>query len=266
MIQASLGAVQHPRVMVLKKVSRILKKLGGFAGSDPRSLEEWIERHRPTVERDVLRVLPHLPEDGRFVDVGANVGLFTECVLVHRPRCEAILFEPVSRLYENCQQRFADNPRVTVHQKGLGNEAGMVKIFKAQHNFGANSVMEDIMFDRRDNSEVRSDTVIETEQIEVVVFSEFAREHGIGDVDLVKTDTEGFDFAVLEGMLDWLAERERLPVILSELLARDYHPRWAHQERVLTRLFDLGYEKVDLTHMKKVEDILFLPEQGSPQR
>jgi len=252
--------------MVLRKVSRILKRLGGFVGSHPPTLEEWIERHRPTVERDVLRVLPHLPEDGRFVDVGANVGLFTECVLVHRPRCEAILFEPVSSLYENCCRRFADNPRVTVHKKGLGNQAGTVKIFKAEHNFGANSVMEDIMFDRRENSEVRADTVIASEDIEVVVFSEFASEHGIGDVDLVKTDTEGFDFAVLEGMLDWLAERERLPVILSELLARDYHPRWEDQERVLSRLFDLGYGEVDLTHMQKVEDILFLPEQDSHQQ
>lgn len=252
--------------MVLKKVSRILRKLGGLARREPRTLGQWIERHRPTVERDVLRVLPHLPEDGRFVDVGANVGLFTECVLVHRPRCEAILFEPVSSLYEHCRRRFADNPRVTVHKQGLGNQAGPVMIFKAQHNYGANSVMEDIMFDRRENSEVRSDTVIESEEIEVAVFSEFAREHGIGDVDLVKTDTEGFDFAVLEGMLDWLAERERLPVILSELLARDYHPRWEHQERVLQRLFELGYGKVDLTHMKKVEDILFLPEQESHQQ
>ncbi|MEE8466946.1 MAG: FkbM family methyltransferase, partial [Planctomycetota bacterium] len=112
----------------------------------------------------------------------------------------------------------------------------------------------------------RSDTVIESEEIEVAVFSEFAREHGIGDVDLVKTDTEGFDFAVLEGMLDWLAERDRLPVILSELLARSYHPRWEHQERVLERLFELGYGKLDLTHMKKVEDFLFLPEQESRQQ
>ena len=123
-----------------------------------------------------------------------------------------------------------------------------------------------IMFDRRENAEVHVETVIESEEIDMVVFSDFAREHGIGDVDLVKTDTEGFDFAVLEGMLDWLAERERLPVILSELLAPDFHPRREQQDQVLSHLFELGYGKVDLTQMKKVEDILFLPERESPQQ
>ena len=245
--------------MVLHRVSRLIQKLGSLRPFRSSSLDEWIERHRRQVREDVRRVLPYVPADGRIVDVGANVGLFTECLLEHRPGLAAVLFEPVSRYHERCAARFAGNPRVAVHRLGVGHVAGPVTIYKAAHNFGANSVMEDIMFDRRENSEVRADTVIEPEEIELVVFSDFAREHSIGDVDLVKTDTEGFDFAVLRGMLPWLRERTRLPVILSELLAEDYHPRWREQAAVVRELVELGYEPVDLSAMRKVDDILFVP-------
>jgi len=245
--------------MDLRRVTRLFRKLSGLRPSRSSSLDEWIERHRRQVREDVRRVLPYVPSDGRIVDVGANVGLFTECLLEHRPGLSAELFEPVSRYHARCAARFAGNQRITVHHLGVGDAAGPVTIYKAAHNFGANSVMEDIMFDRRANSEVRPDTVIEPEEIELVVFSDFAREHGIGDVDLVKTDTEGYDFAVLRGMLPWLAERARLPVILSELLAEHYHPRWSEQEAVVRELVGLGYEPVDLSAMRKVDDILFVP-------
>lgn len=242
--------------MVLGKVSRLLQKLRLGRGA---SLDDWIEHHRRQVQEDVRRILPYVPEDGRIVDIGANVGLFTECLLRERPRASAVLFEPVQRYHDHCVRRLSGFPNVTVHRLGVGNQAGPVTIYKAAHNFGANSVMEDIMFDRRANSEVREDTVIEPEEIHMVVFSDFAREHGIGDVDLVKTDTEGYDFAVLEGMLPWLRERTRLPAILSELLAKDYHPRWAQQEAVVREIVALGYEDVDLDGMRKVDDILFVP-------
>lgn len=245
--------------MVLEKVSRLLKKLGTLRQPPTDSLEQWVERHRRLVQEDVQRLLPYVPERGTIVDIGANVGLFTECLLAERPGARALLFEPVRRYHEHCLERFAGRDEVEIFRLGVGNEAGPITIYKAAHNYGANSVMEDIMFDRRENSEVRENTVIEAEEIEMVVFSEFARERGIGDVDLVKTDTEGFDFAVLEGMLPWLRERGRLPVILSELLAKDYHPRWDRQEAVVREIVALGYHPVDLQEMSKVEDVLFVP-------
>jgi hypothetical protein len=80
-------------------------------------------------------------------------------------------------------------------------------------------------------------------------------------VDFIKTDTEGFDYAVLRGMLPFLERTDRLPVILSELLEQEYHPHWNEQAAVVERLFELGYQRQDLSNMAKVDDILFLPVQ-----
>ena len=241
---------------------RFLKKLGALADPRPWTLEEWSERHRGHVLKDLDRVLPHIPEHGLFVDIGANVGIFTECVLERRPGCRALLFEPVRRYYEHCTERFVGNPNVRVEPLGLGDADEERTIYKAKHNYGANSVLAEIMFDRRANSMVRADTVVEEEMIRCRVFDDYMREHGIEHIDFVKTDTEGFDYAVLRGMLPWLERVQTLPVILAELLQEGYHPHWEEQQEVVERLFGLGYEEVDLSRMPKVDDILFLPAEA----
>lgn len=250
--------------MVLRSVSRLLKTLGRLRDPRPLTLDEWAEHHRPRVRREVERVLPHVPDGGTFVDVGANVGLFTEMVLERRPACTAILFEPVRCYCERARERFAGNPRVTVHNLALGAEPGRMTIYKPRHNFGGNCLLPELVFDRREGmAQLKADTPIDEEEVEVAVFSDFAREHGIGDVDFVKTDAEGFDAWVLEGMLPWLGERGRLPVLLAELLHPDFNPNPERQTRVVRELAALGFSELDEQRMGKIDDVLFLP-RGRP--
>ncbi|MDA1264497.1 MAG: FkbM family methyltransferase [Planctomycetota bacterium] len=251
--------------MVLKK---ILKKLGSLKDPRAMTLDEWIESHRPRVEQDVARIVDHVPAGGTFVDVGANVGLFTETLLKHRPGCKAFLFEPVKRYFEVCSARFADNPDVTVFPYAVGPEPGPHRILKAKYNYGGNSMVEEVVYDDRavsvTSKDARSD--FEPEDIEVVDFSEFAVKQGIGEVDFVKTDTEGYDFAVLTSMLPWLRERTQLPFILSELLSRSYHPWPDQQDAVMRSLFDIGYEEMELPDEPQVFDLIFVPRAQATDR
>lgn len=244
---------------MIQGIRSLLKRLSSLRDPRPYTLEEWAARHREVVHKDLDRILPYIPEDGLFLDVGANVGLFTEAILEHRPNVQAILFEPVQLYYDHCVQRLGDRPNVTIHRLALSDSDETRSIFKAKHNYGANSVMKEIMFDRRENAMVRPDTVVEEEEIQCRRLDSFAPEHGIGQVDFIKTDTEGFDYAVLGGMLEFLSNSPQLPVILSELLEESYHPCWDKQVAVVKKLEGLGYEPVDLSSMATVEDILFVP-------
>ncbi|MFT7677649.1 MAG: FkbM family methyltransferase [Planctomycetota bacterium] len=244
---------------MIQGLRSLLKRLGSLRDPKPYTLAEWTERHREVVRRDVERILPYVPEDGLFLDVGANVGLFTEAILEQRPNARAILFEPVQLYYDHCMERLGDRANVTIHRLALSDSDETRSIFKAKHNYGANSVMKEIMFDRRDNAMVRPDTVVEEELIECRRLDSFAPEHDISGVDFIKTDTEGFDYAVLGGMLGFLEGCEQLPVILSELLEESYHPCWDQQLAAVRKLEALGYEPVDLSNMATVDDILFVP-------
>ncbi len=243
--------------MRIPLLDQLLRRLGGGKHAD---LEAWEAKHRVTIAEDLQKIFPLLPEAPVFVDVGANLGLFSEALLAGRPAGRGYLFEPVAELFERCSERFAGDDRVHIQNFGLAHEPGTATIYKARYNPGGNSLVHELMFDKREVSEVvdKPDHVEETVRLEV--FDEFARKQGIERVDFVKTDTEGFDYRVLSGMLDFLATCDPLPVLMCELMSEEYHPFWEDQLAVVERLYALGYKKVDLSDMDKVQDIVFVPE------
>ncbi|MEZ6017441.1 MAG: FkbM family methyltransferase [Planctomycetota bacterium] len=251
---------------MLRAVVHRFRALLGRLGWRTRSLAEWERWHDPIVRRDVARVLPHLPEDGVFLDIGANVGLFAKHLHEARPRARGILFEPVRAYYERCVERFSGVAELRLVHAALGDEDRTATIYKAAHNPGANSLMEDIMFDRRPNSMVSEDTVIDAEEVTLRHASRWLEAEGIEHVDFVKSDTEGYDFAVLRGLVPWLERTGCRPVILVELLDESYHPRREEQRAALAELERLGYAPADLTALGgTVGDALLLPRVATPQ-
>jgi FkbM family methyltransferase len=212
-------------------------------------------------------VVPHVPEEGIFLDIGANVGLFALHLTEARQRARGILFEPVHAYHARCAQRFAGNPRIRVVHAALGDEDRTATIYKAAHNPGANSLMEDIMFDRRPNSMVSEHTRIESEEVTLHHASRWLEREGIAHLDFIKSDTEGYDFAVLRGLVPWLERTGCRPVILVELLQESYHPRSAEQRAALAELVRLGYSEVDLAQLGgTVGDALLLPRAAEDER
>jgi FkbM family methyltransferase len=246
---------------MFQSLTRLKKWLGRLRDPKPLSIEEWAAHHEVTVQRDLERVLPYLPaEGGVYVDVGANIGLFSDHLMRRRPASRAYLFEPVHKYFLLCQERFAGRDEVVVENLAMSDHNGEATIWKSEHNFGGNSMVEDLMFDRRECSMVSEDTVFHEETIQCRVFDDYAREHGIERVDLIKTDTEGHDYAVLRGMLPFIERCDPKPIIFSELMAEWYHPQGEQQAEVMRALFDLGYQEVDMKSMEKIGDVLFLPE------
>jgi len=231
-----------------------------------RTLEEWEERHEPRVRASVEMILPHLPEGGVFLDIGANVGAFARLVREARPDVRGILFEPVAKYRKICEERFADDDLIEVAPLALGDENAERTIYMAAHNPGANSLVTEIMFDRRANSSVRPDTVIEEETITLRTGASWLDERGIDHVDVIKSDTEGFDYAVLDGLRPWLVRTGCRPALHVEVLHEDYHPLIERQRAALAAYVELGYGAVDLKHDLdwKVGDVFLVA--GQPSR
>jgi FkbM family methyltransferase len=236
-------------------MSRVKSLFGTGAQRTEIDWPAWEARIRRIVASEVDRVLPYFPSDGVIVDVGANVGLFTATLLERRPNASAICFEPVESFCARCRARFADNPRVRVERLALGNVNERTTIYKPQHNPGGNSLVR-VQVDKYTS---KNRVSWDREEVQVRIFDDWAREAGVRRVDLIKTDTEGHDYAVLQGILPFLERTGERPVILSELLAKSLHHAWDEQSAVVERLYAFGYQKVDLEHMREIDDILFVP-------
>lgn len=215
---------------------------------------EWEARLRRVVAESVEATLAWLPKSGpRLIDVGANIGVYTELVRAARPDLEAWLFEPVATHHAACRARFAGARSIHVEHLALGDVDAPMTIWKPKHNPGGNLLTEELMRRRETRMDFRA------EEVRCRVFDDYAREHGIDRVDFVKSDTEGFDYRVLRGMYGFLERCDPKPVILAELLAPHIHHDWKAQVAVLERLYALGYERVDLAGMQDVQDFLFVP-------
>lgn len=231
------------------------------SGKPTLSLEAWEEKHEPLVAAAVERVLPHLPEGGLFLDIGANVGAFSRLLRERRPDVRGILFEPVAKYHAICAERFANDDMIEVVNAALGDENAERTIFKAPHNYGANSLVEEIMYDRRPEAFVRPDTVIEKETITLRRVTDFLNERKITHVDVVKSDTEGYDYAVLDGIRPWIQSTGCQPVLLAEVLQEDFHPLVDKQRAALEAFFEMGYGRVDVDAELDwlVGDVLLVP-------
>lgn len=226
------------------------------------SLEDWEAKHEPLVAEAVDRVEPYLPQGGFFLDIGANVGAFSRLLRARRPDVRGILFEPVAEYYGICAERFKDDDMIEVVNIALGDENAERTIFKAAHNHGANSLVEEIMYDRRPEAFVRPDTVIDKETITLRRVTDFLDERGITSLDLVKSDTEGYDYAVLDGIRPWIQRTGCQPVLLAEVLQEEFHPLVEKQRAALEAFFELGYGRVDVDEELNwlVGDVLLLPQ------
>jgi FkbM family methyltransferase len=195
--------------------------------------------------------------------------VYSEQVLRARPRARAWLFEPVKQHFERCRERFADRPGVVVENLALGDDAGEKTILKLKHNPGGNTLVHELAERWRSGHEnaggsAESAMDFRPEPIQCCVFDDYAREHGIDRVDFVKSDTEGFDYRVLRGMLGFLERCDPRPVIVAELWRSDIFPDYAGQMEVLESLYALGYGRVDLSEMNLAQDFLFVPKGRTP--
>jgi FkbM family methyltransferase len=128
-----------------------------------------------------------------FVDVGANVGNWTEYFL-HRNLTPGLLFEPSEQCISLLKTKFKDKP-VTLRNVAVGDRSGFVS-FVEEQNCGQGSSASETYFSLSGTS--RRVPMVTLDQ-ELPGFA--------ADIDFLKIDTEGYDLKVLKGAKTLLKDR-----------------------------------------------------------
>lgn len=245
-----------------KIADKVLKRMISFVPT--RSLDGWDRRHEKKIRSDVAKLALHVPEDGVFLDIGCNIGTFSHHMRRARPGARGFAFEPVRFYAEKARERFAGDSMLEVVNVGLGNANEDKTIYKAPYNPGGNTLLEEAVFDDRPNSVVVADEM-ERETVHLRNTSDWLDERGIERLDLVKTDTEGYDWAVMEGILPWLRRTGQRPTFFIEIFTASYFPKAVEQQAAFDAFFELGYGRVDIEECLTdgfSGDALLVPEPG----
>lgn len=128
------------------------------------------------------------------VDVGANRGGYTECVLQKFPNCEVVAFEPSKTNLQTLRQKFADASKVVIEPKALSDKPGTQILYANSEG----SSLASLTKRRLDHFNI--DFSFE-EEIATIRFEDYWRKDLASQkIDIVKIDIEGHELEALSGM------------------------------------------------------------------
>jgi len=135
----------------------------------------------------------HLSGDDIIFDVGANIGNYANHVRILFPETKIFSFEPHPKIYEILKRNCTNN--IKTFNFGFGEDEKQLELYDyAETEEGTEhaSIYKDI-FEKIYHKDTTSYT------IEIKTIDNFISENSIRKITLLKTDTEGNDFSVLQG-------------------------------------------------------------------
>jgi FkbM family methyltransferase len=185
-----------------------------------------------------------LREGDVFVDVGANVGLFS--IIAGRrvsPSGRVFAFEPAKNPYLELSKNVALNrlSNVLCIQKALSDTDGTKSLFASGDGFDDyNSFAQPI-----------ADASFAPEEVSCTTWDAFAGENGLrGKVTMMKIDVEGWETRLLQGGRESFS-REDAPLLQVEFTDEASVSAGSSCDQLYNLLEDLGYTMFVYNHEKR---------------
>ncbi len=140
------------------------------------------------VERLLARSQP-MSQPIVALDIGANVGQTTLSIKRQFPAATVHAFEPVRSTFETLRATVGHLPGVHCHDVALSDEEGTRTI----------PILPGSVFNSLVSPLWNNEKTAVREEVRLTTLDRFAAGRNLGPVDLVKSDTEGHDMAVLKG-------------------------------------------------------------------
>ena len=178
------------------------------------------------------------PDVKSFMDVGANVGEWTDQLLSYAGSdIEGFLYEPSKSAMEKLEARFGRDSRLVLSPAALGDDCGMATFHEEPAAGQTASLLEGVSIDSAKEVTVPLTTLD----------NEFDK-RGISFIDILKIDAEGYDGRILKGAKT-LISQHRFGIIQFE-----YNTSWLKARFTLAEALNLledgGYSTYLLTKGK----------------
>lgn len=136
------------------------------------------------------------------IDVGANVGKYSEDVLSINKNSHIMAFEPHPKTYKNLIDNITVN-NFEPYNFGVGEKEGVLELYDYNVNDGSAhaSLYKDVIKDLHNSESI-------SHQVDIVKLDTFLKDKGIDAVDLLKIDTEGNELNVLYGVEEYIRSRK----------------------------------------------------------
>jgi FkbM family methyltransferase len=228
----SLKSFSRP---LIRQIISLIEPVAGFwtdpTGWLPNRFKMLVGSYEKFLIRSICKALP---ENGVFVDVGANVGFISQHIARRFQNVRVFAFEPNPRIYPILQKNLKAFPHCESFHVGLGANEGHLEFFHGEESCVGSFVPG--YTSQHPGNYLRGH--IAKSKVQVTT-GDTVLSH-IGTIDVMKMDVEGYEIEVLRGMSKLLAEGA-IKTIFFEFCP--FAQRWAHNqpEEIIHLLIKSGY-------------------------
>jgi FkbM family methyltransferase len=174
-------------------------------------------------------------------DVGANRG---DVYIRYRnlfPEADVYAFEPFPESYNILTKRHGNDPRLHLHTVAVAEKAEQ-KDFFVNFSPDTNSLLKPQKTGLRSDEQVDNKGVI---KVETITLDSFCEQHKINQIDILKMDIQGGEYAALQGCKKLLSEG-RIRLIYSEVYFIEQYEQQPLLHDISKLLHTYGYYPQDI--------------------
>lgn len=219
--------------LIRKSVETVLSKFGyqiykaQYPGVlDPKNIKFLVDKAARLTKQEI--------NIKTVFDVGANSGQTALMFSSLFPNAQIYSFEPIAETYQSLIKHTQNLPQVKAFQIAFGSKDESVKVY-LKPNSEWNSLANNEMSDSGKWEDVRVTTI-----------DGFLKKSNIHEIDILKTDTEGFDLEVLKGAEQFLSQN-KVKFIISEVGFMPEDLQHSYFESIQTFLSSKGFRLLGFT-------------------
>lgn len=129
------------------------------------------------------------------IDVGANLGTFTDFILSKNPHQKILMVEPVKLLVDKLKQKYANFPNIEIHGFAVGAKNSKGTINLANNSFQSSSILKFLPSeDIGENLKMTGKQSVEIIRLDKLL-------NGLSEQNIfMKIDIQGYELAALQGI------------------------------------------------------------------
>jgi FkbM family methyltransferase len=199
-----------------------------------------INRFKPRIE-DVL--LSFYKNDSKitFIDVGANVGQTIDFITKLYKSIDIYSFEPTPALIDYLNKKYGHFNNIHIEQMALSDQNGQLDFYQSAYSPTNSCLQPNLELYNKFNTSL-SETLGNSDKIQVkaITLDSWFEDHKyIGIVDIIKIDTQGFEYNVVKGGLDTLKNNTKM--LYFEINYLDFYKDSVPFYKIFELLYNNGF-------------------------
>lgn len=167
-----------------------------------------------------------------FFDIGANWGQTTKKMNENYSNVKIYAFEPSKICFESLKANFKSNT-ISLHNVAIGSSCGQLE-FNEYSWSALNSLLKRAYGTAR---------IMETYLVDVVTIDDFCKNNAVSYINLLKTDTEGYELNVLKGASEMM-RRNKIQFVYVEIFFNENYVGQSSFGDIYNFLLEKGFELV----------------------